>query len=513
MHCAQKLQEGSSESVLSEDQVESVQLTPNLQIDHAPAYARIDKQDGIGQPNFEQHLSMTHKPEGEEEEDMATPSRTLDRRAQPHSRPKQRCYRKLRHPSRGFARGRSNRRRTHTSSAQEVEDLRNREDLQATQEWKSNLNIKELDTAETGVTKPTSRSKRRCRFGPRARRALDKSHGTGAQRSTFVKSQAPRLYPDAEQQPTLLPQDSLSSLPKAFPQDPDSLDTWILPDRVTLQHAKGTPFGHYRAESGLPDQEANIFNIAADRLGSTATEFEDPLTKEIDEFLSEIESARLNVQRHTSEEAASVLRSPDSSEAGGSGDNTNKKDRLDEGKNAHQVLPSLERSRCQSENASYTSPRTERGRGKTRTSTPSRRDPPPLPPLGRTSFTGDDEQRLTRSDAAKWLGQGTADSMRPSFSLFSSQVQDPSDEEAWLTTLPDRSTLFHGEPAKNSSVGRFLKQPGESHLSPLRSIHTRLGLSEVEFDTLLSEEIDEVFLTSETLHRRCNKDWDCEAPS
>ena len=48
VHCAQKLQEGSSESVQSEDQVESVQLTPNLQIDHGPAYARIDKQDGIG---------------------------------------------------------------------------------------------------------------------------------------------------------------------------------------------------------------------------------------------------------------------------------------------------------------------------------------------------------------------------------------------------------------------------------------------------------------------------------
>lgn len=71
----------------------------------------------------------------------------------------------------------------------------------------------------------------------------------------------------------------------------------MFPDRVTLQPAfrpRRTPFGFYKNFATPRVSEVNSSKFAAKRLGISDKEFEDSLTCEINDLLSEIEATRRN---------------------------------------------------------------------------------------------------------------------------------------------------------------------------------------------------------------------------
>jgi hypothetical protein len=302
-----------------------------------------------------------------------------------------------------------------------------------------------------------------------------------------------------------------------------SAGSHILPDRVTLQpsfRTQRTPFDKYKASRGDSAPEVNPSTLAAKRLGISELEFEDALTKEINELLSEIEEVILAAQRHTNEDSASALNSLDAAERGNSCDSYQQAEEAAQevwktdlpNQGAQRASPP---KRCypNDKNESHhlleksgrllkvtSDPRARRGRVKKRTSTPVRRDPPPPPPLDRTpSPTRDDEQGLPILTVGKRYGQGTADSTWPPRSHDQVQVQV---EEDSITVLPDRPTFFHFSPVKRSPFAHYLKTPIEARPSPVFPTHRRLGLTEEAFEVRLKAEIDEFLLTAEAECRR-----------
>jgi hypothetical protein len=84
--------------------------------------------------------------------------------------------------------------------------------------------------------------------------------------------------------------------------------TQTLPDQVTLQptfRTWRTPFSYYKVARGDAESDINPSKLAARRLGISETEFEDSLTREINDLLSEIEIVRFEALRCTNDDLAS----------------------------------------------------------------------------------------------------------------------------------------------------------------------------------------------------------------
>lgn len=115
---------------------------------------------------------------------------------------------------------------------------------------------------------------------------------------------------------------------------------------------------------------------------------------------------------------------------------------------------------------------------------------------------------------AKIQGYGHSNRLKSNPSQAAPYVQ-PQQEEDHFTILPSRTTLCHFAPAWRSPFTRYVKPPTtteEVRPAPFRSIHARLGISKEKFDALLTEEIDEVLVTSAEERRRA-KEREFEGPA
>lgn len=260
-----------------------------------------------------QHYKGEEGLESIEEGENGTPDRSnFTARHRPRSRPKLRCPKRLRHP---LNKNRGERqKRAHFTVTRETNDLRRgkKETIRATQTEGRLSSEKEQPLADGRKAKLKSRPKRRCRFGPRARRAQDPA------RRASLQQQEGRTQTTRTKQGT---EEAAPFLRTEFPT-PDSLplDNPQSLARVTLQRAectRRTLFDHYKAKSGNKESEVDSSKFAARRLGISESEFEDALTTEINELLGEIEAARLEAQHNEKEESGSVLEPSTTEEKGG----------------------------------------------------------------------------------------------------------------------------------------------------------------------------------------------------
>ena len=335
------------------------------------------------------------------------------------------------------------------------------------------------------------------------------------------------------------PPSIVTSTPQAVLSDPQAH-----PVRVTIQpytHHKRTPFDNYKGTGVGLGVETNSSKFAAKRLGIPEPEFKELLTKEINELLGEIERTRLaalgvkekdtkcadhsptqceeerqNFATHPAG-APETSWNPEHSEA-----NRSPEDSLLKG-NKTNPLRYLERSGRRIKEKCHFGPLSKRGRGKLRTSSPSRRDPPPPPPFDRTPTLneGDGQERPLFGDGQgrPTLGEkthgrpGDPDRIQPTSSYeWDPQVQKFQMEDDTHVVLPDRPTFFHFTPAKSSPFARYSKTPiTDVRLTPFGPVHACLGLSEEEFEARLTSVIDSVLVPRVDACCRA-KELECEAP-
>lgn len=189
---------------------------------------------------------------------------------QPRSRPKRRCSKSLHHPSQ----------KTQREQGSQIRHQSGLEQTHLNQSWAIRAGIPPSPTARN---KPTSRPKRKCRFGPRARRS-QREHYCEEARKTKSKSATERQTTEGHHG---LHSPSAQELPfqEGNPIDPD-----LAPpsDRVTLQPTafpRRTPFDHHQRKRDTRQPEVNTIRHVTHR-------FEAKLTEEIDELLREIEATR-----------------------------------------------------------------------------------------------------------------------------------------------------------------------------------------------------------------------------
>ena len=208
-------------------------------------------------------------------------SRMENSKHRPCSRAKKRCSKRLRHPSKLHRKGGLRKSQPEFSVTNIEEQIVNQaEKIQSSKEGECQLGVSYI--------KPSSRPKRRCRFGPRARR----KHG-----SEQLKRGNPFL--DDAYNASEKAKDSSVGCYTVDAQDLQTIRTnsssfrevRTLPDRVTLQpgsRTRRTPFDHYKHKEVVSRQEVNIYQKSAKRLGVSVQLFEDSLNKEIDELLGGI---------------------------------------------------------------------------------------------------------------------------------------------------------------------------------------------------------------------------------
>lgn len=234
--------------------------------------------------------------------------------------------------------------------------------------------------------KPSSRPKRKCRFGPRSR------HHHRVKSREAIPNSPPFCTVNGDdshrEKKVYLPNPShtlVNSPPQVFQR---------LPDRVTLQPGsfpRRTPFDQYKKQSGDLRTEVNSTKHATFRLGISEKAFTEELEKELNDLLTEIETTRRGEQDYTE------LKCP-------------------EGKGSNVCLPCLpgdfsqQRQGKQNKGRKAPAPsktplppkgqqskgllgsRPKRGRVRERTS-PTCRDPPPPPPPRRSPVPiGTDEK-------------------------------------------------------------------------------------------------------------------------
>lgn len=374
---------------------------------------------------------------------------------QPRSRPKRRCTKRLHHPSRKSQREQSSQgpQQTHLKQSRE-----NRADISL------------APTSQTTRIKPNSRPKRKCRFGPRARRSLREHY-----REDTLKTKATTEQKAKEGHSGNSGKHSL--LTPEPPNQEGNSDVSNLaphPDRVTLQ-TRSTPFDHHQSK----------------RSNRQPAEFEAKLSEEIEELLREIEITRQGA--------------PNNNEL--KGDRANQKGATEAmephgevqqqcqegGSNKHLVIAHQNKGYNQDGGKEGG----KRGREGKRT-TLVRRDPPPSPPRTRTQV----HPSLNDGSSAP-LRDETRHRHRAADGIWSAQPQDggqyglePIEEYNTQVILPDRPTLLHFSPARFSPFDAYLDiLPPAPRPPPFRSIQAQLGLA--EFEARLTSEIDEVLLEAE----------------
>ena len=435
--------------------------------------------------------------------------------SRPCSRPKQRCSKRLHHPSR-----RHKWKIPFPNVSQDFPDPKHTDCISrvqiVTQSGKAQ-SCKD-DSLPIGVAKckPESRSKRKCRFGPRARRihvCKNFKHVSSVQTSELSGLGTEDLPP------FFLRWDEDPSQVSVTPPS-DSAGFKSFPARVTFQpslRCQRSPFGHYKVSDAVPEFEDYSIKRAAKHLGTSVGVFEASLTSEINELLCEIESSRRE-----------ALRSPDE-HPGRVCDSVSQSDFCDSQKGAlfsdlHDVQvdcdrkekdpASLDRHANRLKGKCCFYPKPQRGRQKVRTSAQMSRDSPPSPPPCRSASPNLDIQGEISLPCLKGWTSGVADRRWSSWPHRGcSQEQVQLTEEVAQVVLPDRPTLSNFAPKRCSPFGRYLGLPvADPAPPPFRSVHARLGLSEEAFRALLTEEIDDVLLASVEDRRRA-RDLEGDTPS
>ena len=211
--------------------------------------------------------------------------RQLDNERRPHSRPKKCCSRRLKHPSRSKQGAVCFTSHLKVRLSKKLESPRCEDDHPATYSFQGisscegKLSVKISPSRVIERDKHKSRSKRKCRFGPRKR-------GGCKGRQSFGNQSSASLHKLLRAEGSQL-EEAISS--------PPSKDVHQLPDRVTFQivdRPRRTPFDKYRGIQTSSEQTVNSFKSAAYRLGLSEAEFKDNLHKEIDDLLREIEVTR-----------------------------------------------------------------------------------------------------------------------------------------------------------------------------------------------------------------------------
>ena len=399
-------------------------------------------------------------------------------RQEPRSRPKRCCSKRLSHPFRRSKRGKiphipqDSPREEHSDFQQSRE---NREDT---------LRIHQEQTTKN---KPSSRPKRKCRFGPRTRRLHRKQRKNGTHSSSFPEK--PREDKGSHQGKAPLSSQELH----AQTCSPTFTDFTPPQDRV-------------KSKSGIRQPAVNTSRHVAVRLGIPEAEFEATLTKEINELLREIEVTCRGAAETTEQERADPQYEKDTDEKEYSREPTQLLH--GEGKNEHQVSGSsllyLHRTANRYKGKSYDGTKKQRGRERERTTSP-RRDPPPSPPRTRTQVPTKLNNRSDTPPRDRTRdGHSAADWIRSDQWHDESKYEhDQQGEDSTQVKLPDRPTISHFCPARTSPFAHYLgTPPAESGPPPFRPVHTRLGISESEYEALLTSEIDEVLVAAEEDRRR-----------
>lgn len=353
--------------------------------------------------------------------------------------------------------------------------------------------------------KPSSRPKRKCRFGPRSR------HHHRVKSREAIPNSPPFCTVNGDdshrEKKVYLPNPShtlVNSPPQVFQR---------LPDRVTLQPGsfpRRTPFDQYKKQSGDLRTEVNSTKHATFRLGISKKAFTEELEKELNDLLTEIETTRRGEQDYTE------LKCP-------------------EGKGSNVCLPCLpgdfsqQRQGKQNKGRKAPAPsktplppkgqqskgllgsRPKRGRVRERTS-PTCRDPPPPPPPRRSPVPiGTDEKVSNLPDERRYDGFPAEDRIRSDSRAKGERYGlDPNSED--IVILPDRPSIAHFSPALRSPFSRYLDSspPPPGRPPPFRSVPERLGISDAAFEALLAAEIDEVLLPAAEERRRMRSP-ECEA--
>lgn len=220
---------------------------------------------------------------------IGTPVHLSDtRRPQHHSRPKKRCPKRLRHPSSRTRSERCTSAQPETITISAVKDFKS-PNLPAPEQAQPNWTERNSSGA-SDIPKPSSRPKRRCRFGPRARRSRNKP--CSSDRGITPKAHITLHKQETEDQRH---QGDISL-------DLTRTDFGTLPCRDTLQPAeydRRTLYGKHLAKTQTHKPEVNPSTAAAKRLGISEAESEEASTKKINDLLGEIEAARLEAQSTT----------------------------------------------------------------------------------------------------------------------------------------------------------------------------------------------------------------------
>ena len=429
-----------------------------------------------GHPNRSQLITIHSPLEGKKalqtaKDRAATTGGTYRRVSTNNSRPKKKCAKKLYHPihRRGALPS-----TTHASRPADVQP----DNRRPTATTRSNQSKDGgISTEVASRSRPTSRPKRKCRFGPRARRLHRECHPNG-------KSQAapsPK-FPLRHNKPQGTPP---ASHPDTTPQ--------ILPDRVTLQpfcRTTRTPFDKYRKNyTPVPEPETFYIRHTAKRLGLSEKELEDSLTAEINDLLSEIETRRREALDPSGHEKESV--SPDIPDDCAPQTNHTGPSETSHFNGRPPNAPNRDHPTSRSKVKCTFGPKVGRGREKGRTFTsPRGAASPPPPPRPQSAVQAPPERT--------WANQGRSDP-EPS----GSHLKPDSEEQS---ILPDRPTFFNFTPARNPSFRRYMRLPEEPPPPPNPfPAHKRLGLSEEAFDALIAAEVDE-FLAESAAARQSDQE-------
>ena len=483
------------------------QATLSLQID-------FDQRVGAGEnslqvePQFKEGIqnraAEIHEPQHQEPDLPNTTNRkdvVVEReyrrctaKLRPCSRRKRKCSKRLKHP-------------TQTQGAEDPVSQKgrkvgvNQKDTKQEQGHLTQTQQKQLGDKGSHITqntsrepsrsKPKSRPKRKCRFGPKARQARKEKHN----------QVLPPPHPHEED----VSQTERSHLTAVSDnQNLESLATQILPDRVTLQPytcQKKTPCSKYKVGI-ISEPEENPSKRAAKRLGISVPEFEEALTKEIDDLLSEIEAKRRNALEQNkgdplSNEEKSQNRGQEEDEqadpkyASVDAPEERKQD------NEHKDPVSLQTQTHHKSRAKVKctfGPKSLRGREKFRTCHSRRRDPPASPPPSRTTGSSElvNQVDVANSDGVT-SGASNEVLFRPDPPQSRSHHEQEKDDPQVM--LPDRPTLLNFSPTWRSPFQRFLRSPAaDPQPSNLRPIHERLGISEETFNSRITEEIESILL-------------------
>lgn len=395
----------------------------------------------------------------------------------PHrSRPKKKCSKQLQHPL--------HRKRDTPVTPQPRDDSPHKTTVAA------HVNRGETATKAGFSTLLKSRPKRKCRFGPRARRLHKDRHLNGR-----PQAPTPSLSPTTAQEAYYTLQSAAGTRP--------------LPDGVTPQptwrHTKN-PF--YQTNFTL-ESETFPLRRSARRLGVSGTEPEDSLTAEIDDILREIETRRRDSLDPSGQGKESTnFDTPEERTA-----NTSRTDQAQhqedsplcaepsgiphlEGRPFNptgEVLAPTQRKEhptCRPKAKCTFGPKTDRGREKSHTFSYSRHAPPPSPPPSHPHSPAVRPERTSIPRTADRSPQANQDR------LDQERGWKPQENPENII-LPDRPTFFNFSAAKCSPSRRFVgrtEEIPEPH-NPY-PVYKRLGLSEEAFEALLTAEIDEVLVAS-----------------